>query len=130
VPHLKRAEFKARHPLHVTLRFQPDAGYLRARSRAAAIEASLAAARDRSGMRILHYSIQGNHLHLIVEAESAAALARAMQGLTIRLAKALNALSGRHGSVLADRYQARPLATAAEVRNLRSSWRTAPTRRP
>ena len=32
------------------------------------------------GVRIIHYSIQGNHLHLIVEAEDPRALSRAMQG--------------------------------------------------
>src|SRR3990172_9283341 len=58
----------------------------------------------------------GNHLHLVAEPQARAALRRGMQGLSIRVAKALNRLLGRHGKVLADRYYARPLATAAETR--------------
>ena len=43
------------------------------------------------GLRIVQFSVQGNHLHLIVEADSSTALSRGMQGLCIRLAKALKA---------------------------------------
>ena len=45
------------------------------------------------------------------------ALARGMQGLTIRLARRLNALLGRRGKLFAQRYHARPLRTPTEVRN-------------
>jgi len=117
VPHLPRREFKQRHPVHVTMRLQPAAGYLRARHRARVIERALAAARERLGVRIVHYSIQGNHLHLIVEAESAAALSRAMQGLAIRLARALNGLAERRGPVFADRYHSRALVSRRKVAN-------------
>jgi hypothetical protein len=40
-----------------------------------------------------------------------------MQGLCIRLAKNINRLSGRDGTVFADRYHAHVLKTPAEVRN-------------
>ena len=39
----------------------------------------------------------GNHLHLIVEADGNEALSRAMQGLCIRIAKALNAMMNLAG---------------------------------
>ncbi|HVI23303.1 MAG TPA: transposase [Myxococcales bacterium] len=117
VPHLRRADFEARHPVHVTMRMRPGVGYLRSYQRAKIVEDALRAARDRFGVRIVHYSIQGNHLHLIVEAESLTALSRGMQGLAIRLARRLNALSGRSGGVFADRFHARPLKTPREARN-------------
>ena len=60
---------------------------------------------------------QGNHLHLIVEAEDATALSRGVKGLAIRVARGLNRLAGRRGRALADRYHSRPLATPTEVRN-------------
>jgi REP element-mobilizing transposase RayT len=99
------------------MRLQPGVGYLRSYQRAKIVEDALRAARERFGVRIIHYSIQGNHLHLIVEAESQAALSRALQGLATRLARRLNALSGRRGAVFADRYHAHPLKTPREVRN-------------
>ncbi len=117
VPHLKRPAVAARHPVHVTLRVQPGVGYLRAYQRAQILQDAFREARLRFGMRIVHYSIQGNHLHLIVEVESAHALARGMQGLAVRIARRLNALIGRRGAVFADRYHAHALISRREVAN-------------
>jgi REP element-mobilizing transposase RayT len=117
VSHLRRPELASRHPVHVTLRLLEGIGYLRAAIRVRAIEQVLAEAKDRLGMRIVHYSIQGAHLHLIVEADDNDALARGMQGLTIRLARRLNAVDGRNGKVFADRYHAHVLRTRAEAAN-------------
>ena len=114
VPHLPRPDFAARHPVHVTMRLQAGVGYLRSQSRARIIREALKAAR---GCRVVHYSIQGNHLHLIVEAESPAALSRAIQRLATRVARRLNALARRSGGVFVDRYHSRPLKTPREVRN-------------
>jgi REP element-mobilizing transposase RayT len=116
VAHLRRPDFAARHPVHVTMRLQNGIGYLRSHRQAKAVESALRDARERFGVRIIHYSIQGNHLHLIVEAENPAALSRAMQGFAIRLAKRLNALAHRHGGVFADRYHSHPLKTPRETR--------------
>jgi putative transposase len=117
VPHLKRPDFAARHPVHVTMRLQPGVGHLRSYQRAKIVEDALRAARERFGVRIIHYSIQGNHLHLIVEAEDQAALSRGLQGLATRLARRLNRLSGRRGPVFADRYHSRPLKTPRETKH-------------
>ena len=117
VPHLSRASIAERHPVHVTLRVQPGVGYLRAPSRARVLQEAFRAARIRFGMRVVHYSIQGNHLHLIVEVKSRAALSQAMQGLAIRIARRLNALAARKGAVFADRYHARALVSRREVAN-------------
>jgi REP element-mobilizing transposase RayT len=73
--------------------------------------------RDIGSFRICHYSVQRNHIHLIVEASSRAALSRGMQGFNIRLAKSINKLLGRTGKVLGDRYHEEPLATPRQVRN-------------
>jgi hypothetical protein len=77
--------------------------------------------------RICHVSIQGTHIHAIVEAASKAALSRGMQAFQISLAKQLNSALGRHGTVFADRYHMRVLRTPREVRNaiayLVNNWR-------
>ncbi len=82
-----------------------------------ALEHAFELGAERVGFRLAHYSIQSNHLHLIVEALDRRALSRGMQGLTVRIARALNALWHRKGSVFADRYHARALRTPREVRN-------------
>src|SRR5712691_8111302 len=117
VPHLRRESIAARHPVHVTMRLLSGVGYLRARRRTKLLEAAFREARLRFGMRIVHYSIQGNHLHLIVEVEGALALARGMQGLATRIARRLNTLIGRRGPVFVDRYHSHALRTRREVAN-------------
>lgn len=69
----------------------------------------------RFGARLVEFSVQGNHLHLIIEADSNEALSRAMQGLCIRIAKALNAMMSRAGAVFADHYHSRLLKTPTEL---------------
>jgi putative transposase len=103
--------------VHVTLRTVPAVGFLRAYNRVQAIERALREVRHRFGLRVVHYSIQGNHLHLIVEIDDAAILSRAIQGLAVRLARALNHLAKRKGKVFLDRYHAHVLKTPREVRN-------------
>ena len=116
VPHAQRPRHDARHPVHVTLRAVQGLRSLRAENVFPALRRNLGAS-SRHGFRVVHYSVQGNHLHLIVEADDKQKLARGMQGLGIRLAKAVNRLLGRCGAVWSDRYHARALRTPREVRN-------------
>jgi REP element-mobilizing transposase RayT len=116
VSHRKRPRHTERYPLHVVLRTRPDAPRLRRREVMAAVRQALRDAGLREGFRIVHYSVQGNHVHLIVEAHDKLALSRGMQGLAIRVARAVNRSVGRKGKVFADHYFARELRTPAEVR--------------
>ncbi|HET6612160.1 MAG TPA: hypothetical protein VFG83_09235, partial [Kofleriaceae bacterium] len=54
---------------------------------------------------------------MICEAHDAMALARGMQGLNIRIARALNKLMRRRGKVFEDRYHARILRFPRQVRH-------------
>ena len=104
-------------PVHVTLRVDRR---LRLRSGRLyrAVVRSIGRAQGRFGMRVLHWSVQHGHLHLIVEATHRRSLSRGMQGLSIRMSKALNnALERRRGTVFTDRYHAEPLRTPRQVRN-------------
>jgi REP element-mobilizing transposase RayT len=116
VPHVRRPELKARHPVHVTMKVRKGLPNLRHRALASLVLSAFRAARQRLGARLVQYSIQSNHIHLIVEAEGERALSRAMQGLAVRLARRLNARVGRRGSVFADRFHSRALRTPLEVR--------------
>src|SRR5438094_5167936 len=90
VPHHRRMPVEARHPVHVTVRVRDDAAKLRSKACFRAIAPALAGARERFGFRLVHFSVQSNHLYLVAEAEDRDALARGMQGLGVRVAKALN----------------------------------------
>jgi putative transposase len=115
VSHAARPRFDKVMPAHVTLRVRDDVPSLRSSKRFARIREVFAAARQRFGLRIIDFSVLGNHLHFIVEADGSASLSRGMQGLNIRLAKALNMLLSREGRVFADHYHARLLRSPTEL---------------
>jgi len=116
VSHKKRPLHVARFPLHAVLRTRPDVPGLRKRVVMEELRHALRAAGLRGNFRLVHYSVQGNHLHLVAEAEDKLALSRGMQGLAVRVARAINRAAGRKGKVFADHYFARELRTPAEVR--------------
>jgi REP element-mobilizing transposase RayT len=78
--------------------------------------------------RIVHLSIQHNHLHLLVEAADRDRLARRMQSFAINAARAINAADGgRRGKVFAYRYHATQIKTPRQARNtlayVLNNWR-------
>ena len=115
-PHVRRARIERRLPIHVTVRMAPHVYNLRSRRSFSIIGRAIAIAANRFGVRIIEFSVQGNHMHLVVEAAAHEALSRAMQGFSIRVAKGLNAMMKRRGRVFADRYHAHILETPPEAR--------------
>ena len=106
----------ARCPAHVTLRAARGVPSLRGERVFAAVRAALAAASGRT-FRLLQWSVQADHIHMLVEADGPRAFVRGCQGLAIRLAKAVNRVCGRAGAVWGDRYHARVLTTPRALRH-------------
>jgi REP element-mobilizing transposase RayT len=115
VLHRARPGHHERYPVHATLRAVDAVDYLRDCPVWNALEVALAAASS-AAFRIVHYSVQSNHLHLILEATDGAALVSGLRGLAIRTARAINRAAQRHGKVWAERYHVRELRTPREVR--------------
>jgi len=116
--HRSREAFGKSAPLHVTLRKAAGVYNLRSRRSANAIKLAIFGGADRFGVRVVQLSVQGNHIHLLVEAPNHMALGQAMKGLGVRIARRMNAMMGRHGQVIGDRYHARRLQTPTEVRTV------------
>ena len=116
VPHRPRPPHTAAHPLHITLRTGPAVRCLRSSRVFPAVSLALAAA-SHSGFRMLQFSVQDDHVHLIVEADDTQALRRGLRGLAIRVARAVNRALGRRGAVWGDRYHARALTSPRAVRH-------------
>ena len=115
--HLPREKFAGRFPCRVTLKVRRDLPNLRTKRTVREIERSFARGCERGSFRVVHYSIQTDHAHLLVEANGREALGRGMKSLSARFARAVNRALGRSGRVLADRYHLRVLRTPREVRN-------------
>jgi hypothetical protein len=110
----------------VTLRAASGLGSLRANAVFPAVRAALIAATS-SRFRVLQFSVQKDHLHLVVEASTPTGFERGVRGLAIRVARAVNRVLRRTGSVWGDRYHSHVLKTPREVRNalvyVLNNWR-------
>jgi REP element-mobilizing transposase RayT len=115
--HRGRPEFSESHPGLVTIRVRRDVPSLRTLRLIREVERSLRAIAKRADFRVVHYSLQHDHVHLLVEAEGAAALSKGMKSLAARLARAVNRVFRRRGAVLDGRYHHRALGTPREVRS-------------
>jgi REP-associated tyrosine transposase len=116
VTHDARPRLAPRYPVHATLRTLPGVPNLRRASVYAVIEAAFRALLARVDFRVVHFSVQSNHVHLILEAHDARALSRGMQGLAIKIARGVNRVTGRRGKLWRGRYHARILRAPREVR--------------
>jgi len=115
--HRSREPLAERYPCHVTLKVRKDVPSLRTVRLVQEVERTFARGCERGEFRLVHYSLQGDHAHLVVEAADRHALGRGMKAIGSRLARAVNRVFGRSGPVLADRYHVRVLKTPREVRN-------------
>ena len=116
VEHAARPPHDDETPVHVTVRAVGSVPYLRSQHVFAAIRALFARASEK-GLRLLHFTVQGNHLHLIVEANEGLSLSRGLQRLLSRLAMTINAIARRRGKVWRDRYHRRDLRSPQQFRN-------------
>jgi REP element-mobilizing transposase RayT len=114
-PHRPRAPHVARWPVHVTLRARDGIPSLRSTRVFASLRASLSAS-HKSAFRVVHFSVQSDHVHLVVEGDAPVALVRGVQGLAGRCAKAVNRGAARRGRVWRSRYHSHALRTPTEAR--------------
>jgi REP element-mobilizing transposase RayT len=121
VSHDARAVLASRFPVHVTVKLKQGLPRLRRRDEytalRAAFHAGCAGVEGRGAFRLCHYAVLNDHLHFLCEAQDRTALTRAIQGLLVRIARALNRLWARRGKVFADRYHDRILKTPQQTRN-------------
>jgi len=127
VGHDVRVAMGRHSPVHVTVKLRRGLPRLRRNAAYAALRSAFragcrgtrapgAASSARDAFRLCHYAVLNDHLHFIVEAHDRTALSRGLQGLLIRIAKALNRLWARRGGAFADRYHDRILRSPREVR--------------
>lgn len=116
-PHRARPLHLATNPVHVTLR----AAIRPLRSEhvfpTVCIAIKSATQRNPERFRVVHFSVQWDHVHLIVEASDARALSAGVRSVAIRIARYVNALLARRGRFWADRWHGRALASPREVRS-------------
>jgi len=132
-PHTVRPTLKASNPVHIVLRALAVIGSLRKRDIYQAIRWATITAAKHEGFRIIHVSLQRNHVHMLVEAANKQALSRGMQAFQISAAKMINAaiskkaVERRRGTVFPDRYHQEIITTPRQARHalayVLNNWR-------
>jgi putative transposase len=117
VSHDTRPAFPGRFPQHVTLRLGDGTPPIAREWLFTKVIRPAIAASKKDTFAVVEFNVLSNHVHLIVEAEDARALARGVQGLAIRIARRVNSALKRNGKLFGPRYHARSLRTPREVRN-------------
>ena len=132
-PHKRRPAVKPSTPVHVTLRVAGAVTNLRRRDMYRALREATIVVAKHEDVRIVHVSIQKNHVHLLVEAEGKAALARGMKAFQVSAAKKINRrlplVEGRRrrGAVFPDRYYMEVITSPRQARHalayVLNNWR-------
>jgi REP element-mobilizing transposase RayT len=114
--HRARPRHCHRHPVHITLRRGRCMPSLRSPIVFSALRRAFTVA-SRRWFRVVHFGVQHDHLHMLVEADDNVSLSRGMIGLIVRCARAYNRMLARRGPVWSERFHARALRTPREVRH-------------
>lgn len=117
VYHVRRESLPRDCPAHVTLRVRDDIPSLRRGIFVKDLRRSFRQACERGDFRVVHFSVQRDHIHLLVEVAGKQALGCGMKAISARVARAVHRVFGRAGAVLFGRYHVRALRTPREVRN-------------
>lgn len=114
--HSPRPKFPGKYPLHVNMKIINGLPNLRTKKRFQLIKRAILKSRKK-GLNIIHFCIQKNHIHLLLEVSNKQKLGRGMQSFCTSLAKSINNSIKRNGQVFIDRYHLHILKTPLEVKN-------------
>lgn len=116
VSHEKREKVDYRKPLHLTLKLKDKRWNLRCGEMSAAFKSSAVGAKT-FGLKILHYSLLKDHLHILVEARDNDQLTRGMRSFGARFGKAIRKIVGGRGSVFKGRFHLQVITNPTQMRN-------------
>jgi REP element-mobilizing transposase RayT len=111
--HLKREVINFKLPMHITLKFKRV--YLKNKATLKAFKNAVKEAK-RFALHVVHYSIQNDHIHMIVEAKDNESLARGMMSLKGRFGKIIRGAMGGHGPVFKGRFHVEVLRSPTRMK--------------
>lgn len=116
IRHIARDEIRRLTPLHLTVKIEKQKAGLRNKSILKTLHTSIKKARQK-GLKIIHYTLEYDHIHLLVESDNNETLGRGMQSFGISFSKGINKIKATKGKVFKTRYHFRKLKTPKEVKN-------------
>jgi REP element-mobilizing transposase RayT len=118
--HVTRPQIRTQHPLHLTVRLRDGLPSLRKHRSLKRLQ-SFMRETQKFGLRINHFSVLKNHIHMIAEADGTTAVQRGMMSFNGRLGRWLRSLGVKPGlyprGLFQGRYHLQVLKTPRQVKN-------------
>lgn len=116
IRHIRRERFSKPTVLHLTIKVRDNKADIQNKRILKALHHAIKRGRLQQ-LKVIHYTLEYNHAHLVVEAADNRILHKGMQSLGISLAKAINKLKQLKGAVYKHRYHFRKLTSRRELKN-------------
>lgn len=116
IRHIARDEIKRLTVLHLTVKIEKAKAGLKNKTTLQLLRRAILKAR-KMGLSIVHYTLEFDHVHMLVETNNNETLARGMQSFGITLSKGINKIKATSGQVFKTRYHFRKLKTPSEIKN-------------
>lgn len=117
IRHISRDRLYRPTSLHLTIKVRENKADIKTKKILKALHHAIKRARLKE-LKIIHYTLEHNHLHLLVEASDNLILHKGMQALGITLSKAINKIKKLKGGVYKHRYHFRKLNSRRELINV------------
>ena len=117
IRHTKRPNLKKPTSLHLTVKIKKNKAEIKNKSVLAILKRAIVNAR-KQGLKVIHYSLEYDHVHLLIEADNNLILGKGMKAFGVTFAKAINRLKKLKGEVYKHRYHFRRISSSKELKNV------------
>lgn len=117
IRHIARDQLKRKTSLHLTIKIEKTKAGLKNKDILKQLHTSIKKARI-IGLRVIHYTLEFDHIHLLVEVDNKEQLGKGMQSFGISFSKGINKIKSLSGRVFKTRYHFRKLKTKQEIKNV------------
>jgi REP element-mobilizing transposase RayT len=117
IRHRSRMKINKPTSFHLTIKVRENKADIQSKKLLKALHHAIGRARLKN-LKVVHYTLEYNHVHLLVETNDHRILHAGMQALGISFSKAINKLKSYKGSVYKHRYHQRRIGSARELKNV------------
>ncbi len=117
IRHISRDRIFNPTSLHLTIKVRENKADIKTKLILKALHHAIKRARLKR-LRVIHYTLEYNHLHLLVECDNHKRLGKGMQAFGISIAKAINRIKLLKGAVYKHRYHLRKITSGRDLKNV------------
>lgn len=117
IRHTSRPKISRPTSLHLTIKVKSIKANIKNKIILHMLKRAILNAR-RQGLKVIHFSLEYDHVHLLIEADNNLTLGKGMKALGVTLAKRINKFRGLKGAVYKHRYHFRRVGSSAQLKKV------------